>query len=297
MELRQLQYFLAVAEAGTFTRAAEQVHVAQSGISAQIKALERELGQALFERGARTARLTAAGRALVPHAQAVLDAVAAGRAAVVALTGLLHGHVSVGAIQLSSTRGVDLPYLLSSFHHEHPGVDVSLVEDTAAVLMRRLREGQLDVLITSLTEAEPPGVCIRELHRETVVAAMLPSDPLAARTHVTLGQLSSRRLIALTEGSGLRRQLDRAVAQAGTRMRITFEAGHPGLLVTMAARGLGIALVPESALAHDDRVVGVRVPELPPGRIGIAWRDAGAADPATEMFIEHATRLTGGQLS
>ncbi|MGW5113805.1 LysR substrate-binding domain-containing protein [Nocardia sp. NPDC004123] len=82
--------------------------------------------------------------------------------------------------------------------------------------------------------------------------------------------------------SGLRRQLDRAAAQAGTRLRIPFEAGYPGLLVTMAAHGLGIALVPESALAHGDRVVGVPVPELSPGRISIAWRDADAADPATD---------------
>ncbi|MFI1912245.1 LysR family transcriptional regulator [Nocardia sp. NPDC020380] len=294
MELRQLQYFLAVAEAGTFTRAAERVHVAQSGISAQIKALEKELGQALFERGTRAVQLTAAGRALLPHARSALAAVEDGRAAVAALSGLLQGHVAVGSIPFSS-RIVDLPRILASFHDRHPGVDLSLVEDSAAALAQQLREGRLEVVFTSLTEQPLPGLNARELHRETVVAAMRPDDPLAGRTQVTLAELSDRRLMALADGAALRHHFDRAVALAGAQVRVSFEAGHPDVLVTMAERGLGIALVPESVLAHHDRMVEVRVPELPAGRIGIAWRAGDIVDPAARAFIDHAVAMVDAQ--
>ncbi|MFE3052516.1 LysR family transcriptional regulator [Nocardia sp. NPDC059239] len=291
MDLRQLQYFIAVAEAGTFTRAAEQVHVAQSGVSAHIKALERELGQPLFDRRPRAAQLTAAGAALLPHAHAAINALATGRAAVDALTGLLNGHVAIGSITSISPRSVDLPETLASFHRKHPGVGISLIEDTAATLLRRLNEGVIDVAFTSLTDEAVAGIHTRELHTEHVVAALLPSDPLARQGELPLSVLSERPLIALPEGSGLRWQLDRALSRAGIRTHIAFEAGDTDVLVMMVEKGLGMALVPESALRHNDRVVGVPIPELPRGRLGIIWRAGAAASPAARVFIEHTAAL------
>ncbi|MEV0029567.1 LysR family transcriptional regulator [Nocardia sp. NPDC050793] len=116
MYLRQLHYFLAVAEEGNFTRAAQLVHVAQSGISTQIKSLERELGQRLFARKPRGVTLTGAGAALLPHAVQVMDAVAAGRASIDALSGRLTGHLAVGTITSISPHSIDFagaPRLLS----------------------------------------------------------------------------------------------------------------------------------------------------------------------------------------
>ncbi|WP_297611927.1 LysR family transcriptional regulator [Nocardia sp.] len=287
MDLRQLHYFIAVVEAGTFTSAAQRVHVAQSGVSAQIKALEHELGQQLFERRPRAVILTAAGEALLPHARAALAALEAGRASIDALTGLLRGHVAVGSISSIAPRSVDLPEILASFHRAHPGVDISLIEDSAAGLVRRLRDGVLDVAFTSLIDETVTGMHTRELHRERVVAVLLPTDPLALEATLPLTMLSERPLIALPEGSGLRWQLDRALTKAGVRARIAFEAGNPDILVMMVEKGLGMALVPESALAHTDRVVGVPVPDLPAGRLGIIWLEAVAARPAARAFIEH----------
>ncbi|MFE9328479.1 LysR family transcriptional regulator [Nocardia sp. NPDC052278] len=291
MDLRQLQYFIAVVEAGTFTRAAEQVHVAQSGISGHIKALERELGQQLFERRPRAVKLTAAGEALLPHAHAAIDALAAGRASIEALTGLLHGHVAIGSITSISPRSVDLPETLASFHRKHPGVDISLIEDTAAALLRRLGDGVIDVAFTSLTDEPVTGIHTRELHTERVFAALLPADPLARQVELPLTALSERPLIALPEGSGLRWELDRVLARADVRAHITFEAGDPDVLVMMVEKGLGMALVPESALRHNDRVVGVPIPELPRGRLGIVWRDGAAASPAARVFVEHTAAM------
>src|SRR5689334_12576631 len=98
MELRQLEYFVAVAEEANFTRASERVHIAQSGVSAQVRRLERELGAELLDRTPSGVRVTDVGAAVLPYARAALDAAAGARAAVDELTGLLHGHVSVGMI-------------------------------------------------------------------------------------------------------------------------------------------------------------------------------------------------------
>jgi DNA-binding transcriptional LysR family regulator len=291
MDLRQLHYFVAVAEEGTFTRAAHRVHVAQSGVSAHIKALEKELGQQLFERLPRVAKLTAAGESLLPHAHAALDALAAGRASIDALTGLLRGHVAIGSIPSIYPRSIDLPETLASFHRKHPGVDISLTEDTAATLLRRTGDGTLDVAFTSLTAENVTGVRTRELHREPVVLAFPPADPLADNTELPLSALGERPLITLPQGSGLRWEFDRALARDGVRAHIAFEAGNPDTLVMMVEKGLGVALVPESALTLNNRVVAVQVPELPPGRLGIVWRDGAATSAAARAFIDHTAAL------
>ena len=120
MELRQLQYLVAVAEEASFTRAAAKVHVAQPGVSAQIRRLERELGEELLDRSGRTVRLTEVGAAVMPYARAALAAVAGARLAVDELGGLLRGHVAMGVVTLSSFA--ELPALLADFHRDHPDV-------------------------------------------------------------------------------------------------------------------------------------------------------------------------------
>src|SRR5439155_14557391 len=115
MELRQLEYFVAVAAERNFTRAAEKVHVAQPGVSAQIRRLERELGEELLDRSGRTVRLTEVGAAVLPYARAALGAVSGARDAVAEFTGLVRGHVTVGMVSSISTHEVDLPGLLADF--------------------------------------------------------------------------------------------------------------------------------------------------------------------------------------
>src|SRR5438045_1669636 len=121
MDIRQLGYFVAVAETGSFTQAAARVHISQSGVSAQIRALEHELGQALFDRSGKSVTLTGAGAAVLPHARAAITAVSGVNQAVDELTGLVHGQVSVGMVTACS-----IPSLfdqLADFHRRHPGID------------------------------------------------------------------------------------------------------------------------------------------------------------------------------
>src|SRR5690606_35795735 len=119
MELRQFEYFVAVAEERSFTRAAARVRVAQPGVSAQIRRLERELGEPLFDRSGRSVRLTEAGSTVLPYARAALAAVAEAREAVSELTGLLRGRVVVGTLTAFPTHELDVPGLLAEFHTAH----------------------------------------------------------------------------------------------------------------------------------------------------------------------------------
>ncbi|WP_207755988.1 LysR family transcriptional regulator [Nonomuraea cypriaca] len=124
MELRQLEYFVAVAEEAGFTRAAARLHVAQPGVSAQVRQLERELGETLFDRSGRTVRLTAVGEAVLPYARAALAAVDGMRQVVDEHTGLLRGHVVMGGVAAPTV--LDLPGMLAGFHERHPAVEISL---------------------------------------------------------------------------------------------------------------------------------------------------------------------------
>src|SRR6266540_4363563 len=152
MEFRQLEYFVAVAAEANFTRAAAKLHVAQPGVSAQVRRLERELGQPLLDRSERTVRLTEAGVAVLPYARAALAAVAGARLAVDELTGLMRGHVAIGMV---TSHSIDLPGLLASFHHDHPAVEISLSEGNSDQLIRALHAGQLDLAVIGSTTPVP----------------------------------------------------------------------------------------------------------------------------------------------
>ena len=150
MELRQLEYFIAVAEEANFTRAAERVHISQSGVSAQIKKLEHDLGATLIDRSGRSATLTTAGVAALEHARAVLGSVDALRQAVNDVTGLIQGRLVVGMITGCTVQG--LFDTLASFHLTHPGVEITLIEDNSEPLTERVRAGAIDLALIGANE-------------------------------------------------------------------------------------------------------------------------------------------------
>jgi DNA-binding transcriptional LysR family regulator len=295
MELRQLRYLVAVADEGSFTRAAAKAHVAQPGVSAQIRGLERELGQALLDRSGGAVRVTEAGAAVLPYARAVLAAVAGIRDTVNALAGLVRGHVTVGIVGSIASPGLDLPGLLAGFHHSHPGVEITLSEAGSQGLADGLRAGRLDVALLALGAAELPGIAAEVVVDEPLVVAVDPADPLARRKAVSLDALRDRVLVSLPRGTGLRSYLDDACLSMGFQPRIGFEAGDPNMVARLAGRGLGVALLPESVTrAHPGlvRAIPLTRPALR-GRIALAWRAEAPASPAARAFIDHArARLT-----
>jgi DNA-binding transcriptional LysR family regulator len=287
MELHQLEYFVAVAEEGSFTRAAERVHVAQPGVSAQIGRLERELGQQLFDRAGRTVRLTEVGAAVLPYARAALGAVGAARQAVDELTGLLHGRVAIGMVTACSIS--TLFDLLADFHRQYPAVEISLAEAGSDELAAALRDGRLDLALIGVGGSSPTGLATRVLIDEPLFAAVRHDDPLAARTTVTLRALQERRLISLPRGTGLRTCLDEARAAAGLRTHVAFEASALATVALLAVRGLGVAILPASmASAYKAELHAAEIRPALRSRIELAWRPGGPASPAARALIQLA---------
>lgn len=287
MELRQLEYFVAVAEEANFTKAAAKVHVSQPGVSAQIRQLERELGQALLDRSGRTVRLTDVGAAVLPYARAALGAVAGARLAVDELTGLIRGRVAVGMV---TSHNIDLAGLLADFHQDHPAVEIMLSEGNSDDLVEALHAGSLDAAVIGLAHTTPPGIGIQVVADERLVVAVCPNNAPSARTTITLDALRDRTLISLPRGTGLRARLDEACAAAGFAPRVGFEASDPHALAQLAARGLGLAILPEAfARAHPAplHVMVITRPSLR-GRLALAWRAQAPTSPAARALINHA---------
>jgi DNA-binding transcriptional LysR family regulator len=288
MELRQLQYFVTVAEEANFTRAAAKLHVAQPGVSAQIRRLERELGQELLDRSGRSVQLTEVGSAVLPYARAALSAVAGARLAVDELTGLVRGHVAIGTV---TSHSVDLAALLAEFHEDHPAVEITLTEDNSDQLIDALRGGRLDAAIIAFGTTPPPDLEIHIVTDEPIAAAVSHGDDLAKRSTIPLGALRDRVLISLPPGTGIRSILDDACAAAGFSPHIAFEASTPAVLAQLAARGLGVAIMPASvAEAREDlHPLTITRPELR-GRLAFAWRTEGPVSPAARALVRRARR-------
>ncbi|GLZ82080.1 LysR family transcriptional regulator [Actinorhabdospora filicis] len=290
MELRHLRYFLAIVDEGGFTRAAEALHVAQPGVSTQIRQLEKELGHELFDRTSRTVALTPVGESVLPYARAALAAVDGLECAVQELTGLVRGRVRVGTIGLP--RVLDVPTLLAAFHTEHPGIEIGLVEAGAEDVIGELHRGELDLAIAAVVGELPAGLAAEVILRQDVVAALRVEDPLARRKSVRLKELSGRPLIAMRRGTGVRRLVDEAHEAEGLgRPRVAFEGSDPLFLARLAALGLGVALIPESAAAYEKNLVTVPLATPVHGEVGVVWRAEGAVSPAARAFTAHARRF------
>src|ERR1700749_220843 len=174
MELRQLEYFVSVAEEANFTRGPKRPHVSQSGISAQIRQLERDLGPELFDRSSRTVALTAAGTAAISHARATLASAAALREAVDEVNGLVRGQLTVGMVTACTVA--PLFDALSAFHRAYPGIEITLAEDHSDRLVEQVRSGSADLALIGAAGALPEDV-----PGQPGRADRLPGDQHAAR--------------------------------------------------------------------------------------------------------------------
>jgi DNA-binding transcriptional LysR family regulator len=281
MELRHLSYFVAVAEEGQVTRAAARLSVAQPAVSAQLRRLERELGEPLFHRDQRGVRLTGAGEAFLPHARAALAAAERGRDAIMSLRGLLTGNLRVGVV-----RPVDRRFAaaLGAFHRAHPAVAIAVVEEHNDPLLEALGNGEVDVALVGTARRPPPPVRTRVIASEPLVVGLRRDHPLAHRRAVTLAALREEPMITLTRESGLRAVLENACREAGFSPRIAVEAGELRGLAELAAEGLGVGIAPRSAFEEADvAIVRLTRPALQ-RRTALAWVPE-AASPAGRAFV------------
>jgi DNA-binding transcriptional LysR family regulator len=293
MELRQLEYLVAVAEEGSFTRAATRVHISQSGVSAQVRQLEHELGATLIDRATRTARLTDAGAAALPHARAALAAAAGLRQAVDEVNGLIRGRLTVGMVTACTVDG--LFDALAGFHEAHPGVAVSLTEDDSAGLIDRVRSGAADLALVGAAGSPPPDLQSLTLISEGLAVAAVPGHPLLdGPGPVRLADLAGYPVICLPPGTGVRAVLDQACADRGVGLTVALEASAPGTVADLAARGLGVAVLSESMAASMPATRAGRLNAAPvgdsagPALLALVWRPA--PGPAVQALLRHCHR-------
>lgn len=256
MDTRQIEYAIAVADELSFTRAARRVHAGQSTVSAGIRALERELGTALFERDQSGVRLTSAGEAVLPALRELADVEARARAAADP-RGELRGELRVGVF--SSISYLAIPQIIGAFHDEHPLVDLHLrsAPSGSGELADAVRRGRLDLTLFGLPAAAAPGLATHRL-ATTGYAVLLPTDHhLAMRREIRLKDIADSRFVDAPSGFGNRDVLDIALRARGISRDVRAEVTETSAIPALVTAGLGIALLPELLIPPNQNIVTV----------------------------------------
>ncbi|MGA7906080.1 MAG: LysR family transcriptional regulator [Candidatus Sulfotelmatobacter sp.] len=247
MELHQLRYFCAVVRAGSFTRAAEQLGIAQPSLSQQIRALEEQIGTPLFERLGRSIRLTSCGEALSQRAINILQQVAEAQSSLNDLQKGVCGRLHVGVIPTI------LPYLIAprigEFLRRFPEVDLQLTEDTTPRLIEQLQAGDLDLAVSGLPVRNPDVIC-SELSREPLFLAVAATHPMARKRAADLRELRGQRLLLLKEGHCLRDDVLMTCSRAKAQLHSVFESDQLASIFQLVRAGFGVTVVPAMAAAH-----------------------------------------------
>ncbi len=293
LELRHLIALKAIAEEGTFGRAAARLGYTQSAISQQVATLERVVGQRLIDRpgGPRPVSLTEAGELLLRHAEAIAARLQAAQADLAALDAGDGGPLRVGAYQSVGARV--LPKLLREFTTEWPKVEIQLRESADdRELIALVERGELDLSFVVLP-LDPGPFETAELMRDPYVLVVPAGSPLGARDRVpSLRELLEHPLISYRTCRTTQRVEER-LRQAGRDPEIVFRSDDNGTVQGLVAAGVGIAVVPRLTVDEEDR--SIRVVDLgdrlPPRLIGIAWHRDRRRTVAAEAFVELARKV------
>ena len=248
MEFQQLRYVCAIAETGSFSRAAERCQVAQPSLSQQVLKLEEDLGAKLFDRLGRSIRVTEAGRAFLPYARSILEQMEAARSSVAARNTDIRGSVAVGAIP---TIG---PYLLpryaAAFAKKYPDAKLRIVEETTPILVEGLRDLSIDLAILALP-LRHKDLEFYPIRTEPLFAALPKDDPRAAAESLALKNLRGESFVMLRDGHCFRDLSIATCTHARITPNIAFESDQFSSVLGMVAAGVGISLVPEMAIDRD----------------------------------------------
>lgn len=283
MEFQQLRYVIALAEEASFTRAAARCHVVQSALSHQIKALENELGVALFARTSRRVELTAAGQAFLPAARASLEAAERAAEDAAAASGLIRGRLSIGVIP--TVTAVDVPAALRTFRRAHPHVQIVLRVAGSDELETAVTRGELDIAVLGLAAGrEPRAVAWRSLGTDRLVAVVSRDHPLARRERVTLEDLSGETFTDFPSGTPGRAQSDLAFTAAGIHREVAFEALATDLMIGLVRAELAITLLPSRYAPGDPALATIGITDGPTRTEYLAW-NALNPSPAAQAFL------------
>ncbi|MEU8655939.1 LysR family transcriptional regulator [Actinoplanes philippinensis] len=294
MEIRQLSYVEAVARYGGFTRAAGRLHVAQSAVSAQVRALEIELGVTLFARTTRKVALTPAGEMFVARARRILAELDGARGEMAEITAVVSGRVTVGA-----TAGLgpyDLPAALASFRDRHPGIAVRLRSGRITGLLGACDGGELDLVVGPVHADLPPRFDAVPLADEQLVLALPPGHAMARGGRLTLGEVRDEPFVSMPPGSGLRWILEDAARSAGFLPRVHYETHSLDGVRALIGAGLGVGLLSRTvAESSPGPAVAVRQLHPPPAHppIGVMRQRDRMLGPAAQSLRHHLVEAAG----
>ena len=259
MEFQQMRYVCAIADTGSFSRAAEQCQVAQPSLSQQILKLEDDLGAKLFDRLARGIRLTEAGRAFLPHARAVLSQLDAARSSVQDKFADTHGSVTVGVIPTIAPYW--MPRCTSSFVRQYPQAKLRVVEEKTPDLVEALRSLAIDLAILAVPLRQK-DFQLSPILTEPLYAVLPVDHSLARAPSLALRELRGESFVMLRDGHCFRDLSISACSRARITPRITFESDQFSSIFGLVAAGIGVSIAPEMAIDRNAGCAYVRLSDV-----------------------------------
>jgi molybdate transport repressor ModE-like protein len=295
LDLRHLVALKAIADEGSFGRAAERLGYTQSAVSQQIAALERIVGLRLIERpgGPRPTSLTEAGSILLRHAEAIEARLQAAKADMSALEAGDAGRLRVGTFQ--SVGAKIIPRLLRRFSESHPQVEVVLRESQdESELVELIERGELDLTFWTLPIAEGPYDAV-EILRDPYVLVVPTGSPLAAlKRPPTLKEIVLQPLVGFNHCSAMA-HVDSQLSAAGRAPNYVFRSDNNGTVQGLVGAGVGISVAPRLTVDEDDPTVEVidLQGRIEPRIIGLVWHRDRHRSPAADAFVDSAVAVCG----
>ena len=290
-----MRYFVAVADEGNFSRAAAKVRVAQPSLSQQIRKLEAEVGQPLFDRLPRSVVLTEAGRCLIDYARQILASIVDARRCVDELKGEVAGELAVGAIP--TIAPYVLPGLVRKFQEHYPEVTLEIVEDVTEGITRRVAAGELDVALASTCQ-QTPTLRRQSLGTEPLLALVPEGHPLAKKNLVELDDLKSQRFLLLHEMHCLSQQVNHLLESRRLRPEIALAGSQLSTIANMVAASIGLSIVPQMMVKHRATPGCVSLPFAPPvpeRELNVLYNPLRFQSKAATAFRQEATAALSGE--
>ena len=295
MDIEQMRGLVEVARERSFTKAAGKLFLTQPAVSLQIKALEEEVGQRLFERHGKRVTITNAGRLLCDRAEQILSLVDRAREDLVGLGSLNTGHLSIGTSDTNCAYV--LPPSVRSFRARYPGIDIRLTDRMSPEVVRLVVEGSVDFGIATMPVGHTGVVTSPLFERRDVVIAP-PGHRLAGRKRLKIMDLVEEDWLMLETGSTSRGLVDRALQEAGLRPSIAMELGSIEVIKKFVSIGLGIAVVPEVAIEQEraqGELLCLKVQGIPPRQVSLILRPGGYLSPAADVFLDTLRKDVGAR--
>ncbi|WP_349425986.1 LysR family transcriptional regulator [Microbacterium sp. LWS13-1.2] len=262
MDIRQLTWFLAIADARSFSKAAASAFVAQPAMSQQMQKLERELGVELFDRTSRPIRLTPAGEHLYARAVPILGEVQKTQMEVQEFSGEFRGRIVTGSMQYLAS--VEMADILAAYRNAHPAVELQMRIGNSGQLLDLLRARQLDIAYCHADGVvDEDEFDVRVLREEELVVIVGPRHPAADGTTMRVDDLLDQPLITFPPGAASHEALERIFATAGAAPKAWFESADMATAIALVTRGLGVALVPRSVASRDASIAPLSISPVP----------------------------------